>query len=121
MPVDGAGSGSLGVVNIAREIPLRDFEPFSRLEILKAVRSLATAKSPGPDKVPAEVYRELPCMIPAITALITTMVRERTVPRELSEVYVIPLDKPRKDPALCESKRPISLINTLMKIAEILI
>ena len=121
LPVDGAGSGSLGVVNIVREIPLRDFEPFSRLEILKAVRSLATAKSPGPDKVPAEVYRELPSMIPAITALITTMVRERTVPRELSEVYVIPLDKPRKDPALCESKRPISLINTLMKITEIVI
>ena len=31
---------------------------------------------------------------------------------------VIPLEKPNKDPAKCESKRPISLIGALAKILE---
>ena len=46
------------------------------------------------------------------------MVEKRTIPRELLEVHIVPLDKPGKDQRMCGSKRPISLICAAMKIVE---
>ena len=94
------------------------FEPFREVEIVKAIRGLATNKSPGPDAIPAEVYRNLPSMVSAITALITKMVETGRIPKILLEVHLAPLDKPRKDPQLCTSKRSTSLICTMVKIAD---
>ena len=34
------------------------------------------------------------------------------------KLTIVPLDKPNRDPELCGSKRPISLINVLSKILE---
>ena len=40
------------------------------------------------------------------------------MPVDLLRPYVIPIDKPGKDPASCKSKRPISLICALAKALE---
>ena len=95
------------------------FTPFREVEILKAIRSLAGKKAPGADALPGEVYKRLTGMLPALTLLTTAVVRMGTLPHKLLEVLIIPLDKPGKDPHLCESKRPISLINTIVKAFEI--
>ena len=49
------------------------------------------------------------------------MAKKCTVLRELPEVHVAPLDKPRRDPMQRASKMPISLISVAMEILEAVI
>ena len=94
------------------------FQPFHEVEILKAIGDLASSKAPGPDGIPAEVYKGLPSTAHDIARLFTAMVKRRTIPRESLAAHIVPLDKPRKDPPLCAPKRPISLLCVLLKILE---
>ena len=68
-----------------------------------------------------EVYRNLQTIVPQLTALLTKMVEMGAIPSELAELHVAPFDKPRKNPHLRASKRPISLISVVMKLMETVI
>ena len=76
------------------------FEDFREVEILKAIRVLAGAKAPGPDGLPVEVYKNLLGALPAVTGFISAMVKTGAIPRASSEVFIAPLNKPRKIPQL---------------------
>ena len=103
--------------NIASEI-LEDFAPFREIETKKAVAELAGNKATGPDGIPGDLYKRLPAIIPLLTNLITAIVQKGHIPWDLRQVLPVPLDKPGKDNKLCSSKRPISLINTTIKVIE---
>ena len=94
------------------------FKPFREVEITKAVAELSGNKAAGPDNLPTDLFKHLPAITPLLTDLISTMVRTGNIPLFLRQVLLVPLDKPGKDNKLCSSKRPISLINTIIKIAE---
>ena len=44
--------------------PIKPFEPFRVTEVFRAVDDLASSKAPGPDAIPAEVYKNLPAVSP---------------------------------------------------------
>ena len=49
------------------------------------------------------------------------MVRGEQIPKPILEIIIAPLDKPGRSPNARDAKRPISLINTIMKIDEIVV
>ena len=66
-----------------REVPRREFEPFSRIEILKAKRTVALAKSPGADKIPAEVYQRCPALAKVVAKLFASALEHDLAPEKL--------------------------------------
>lgn len=91
--------------------------PITTAEVLNAVKSLQSGKSPGPDGFTAEYYK---CFANLLVPYLTDMYNEaRTsghLPRTLSEASISLLLKKDKDPLLCGSYRPISLLNVDFKI-----
>ena len=115
---DGQGAGG-GRERPAWERPPRTiFKKFQVTEIIKAVGDLGRWKAAGPDTYPIDVYRSLPALYPIITHLFNAIMISGIIPKSLLEVHIVPLDKPKKDPSQCTSKRPISLINALSKALE---
>ena len=102
----------------AGRFPATGFAPFREVEVLEAIRGLALKKAPGPDGRPAEVYENMPSLLPALTGLVTRMVGLGRIPGRLLEVHIAPLDKPRKDSRRFASKRPTPFVSVLMKMAE---
>ena len=100
---------------------LDPFQPFRAVEIQKAVEDVSPNKAPGADAIPALVYQQLKGLVPLLQQLITAMAQSGQIPKQLLEIIIAPLDKPGKSPHACDAKRPISLINTIMKIAEIVV
>ena len=49
------------------------------------------------------------------------MIETDRIPEEATKYHVLPFDKVGKDPSLCGSERPISLLNTFMKLLELII
>ena len=94
------------------------FQPVTRMEVQKAVDSLTKGKAPGPDEIPAEVYKRLPSLVPHLTVLANAIYCRGRIPKALRRVHVILLNKPGKDPKTPANRRPISLISTAMKLME---
>ena len=85
-------------------------------EIRLATEDIPKNKAVGPDMFQAEVYVWCPAMHRSIAALYTCTIERNYVPKRLRSFYVIPLDKPGKDPTKCASKRPIALLSPLVKL-----
>uniref|UniRef100_A0A8C5QIU9 Reverse transcriptase domain-containing protein n=1 Tax=Leptobrachium leishanense TaxID=445787 RepID=A0A8C5QIU9_9ANUR len=92
--------------------------PISTEEVAEVIKHLHSSKSPGPDGFSVPYYKGLsPALLQPLTRLFNTYMKGREVPSSdmlLARIVVIP--KPGKDPAVCPSYRPISLINVDMKI-----
>ena len=82
---------------------------------------MSAGKAPGPDGIPAEIYKNLPPLYPYIAKIINGILTRGIIPRELRHICVVPLSKPGKDPQLPSSKRPISFLRTSMEIMECII
>ena len=98
-----------------------EFLPFNDTEVYRAVRSLAKKKAAGPDGFPAEVYQQLPGVLRPLRELFNLIIKTGHIPLPMLQLYIVPLDKPNKDPEECKNKRPISLLNTLSKALEALV
>ena len=94
------------------------FRPVQTQEVLLALSNLSEGRSPGPDGFPMELYKRLPSMRPYVVALINSIYLTGYIPLALRSIFVVPLAKPGKDPADPHNKRPISLLNSLIKILE---
>lgn len=91
--------------------------PITLKEVQVVVTSLQTAKSPGPDGIPAEFYKtHAELVIPRFHALLLSMLEKGDLPPTMSEVVIVVIPKPNKDPDLYSSYRPISLLNVNAKI-----
>lgn len=86
-------------------------------EILKAMYSLQKGKAPGLDGLPVEFYRQFSQqLMPFFHSMISTSLQKRLLPQSLYVAVIILLKKKDKDPLLCASYRPVSLLNVDYKI-----
>ena len=76
----------------AGRLPTTKCTPFREVEMLEAIQVLDLKKAPGPDGIPAEAYKNVPSLMPALTALLTRMVELGRIPGSLLEVHTVPLD-----------------------------
>lgn len=92
--------------------------PFvSMQEVLVALSGLPRGRSPGPDGIPAQLWRMGGEPAAALLAsLFTAIGTLNTTPRGFTHGAVIPVPKPGSDPALPASYRPITLLNTDYRI-----
>lgn len=92
-------------------------QPISIDEIRKTILSLPQGKSPGPDGFPSEYYKLFhQTLSPFLLETFNKAIRTSSFPKEMLGAYVTTIPKQGKDPLLPESYRPISLLNTDLKI-----
>ncbi len=74
-------------------------------------------KSPSPDGYPAEYYRQFwPLLSSLFFKMISEIHQNKTIPHHMNTAYITLIPKPNKDHTSCSNYRPISLINTDIKI-----
>uniref|UniRef100_A0A803J318 Reverse transcriptase domain-containing protein n=1 Tax=Xenopus tropicalis TaxID=8364 RepID=A0A803J318_XENTR len=89
----------------------------TQLEIAEAIMSMPAGKSPGPDGFGIEWYRlHIRQLVPKLLETFMYAHENFLLPPSFSEATIIVLPKPGKEPTLCASYRPISLLNTEIKI-----
>ena len=101
-----------------RESVTAPFVDVTRMEVLKAIGGLTKGKAPGPDGLPTEIFKNISALVPALQVLLNAVYFKGKIPEVLCRVHVVLLKKPGKDPRQAGNRRPISLINTAMKILE---
>lgn len=91
--------------------------PITVAEVQEAIKSLQSGKSPGPDGFTTEYYKSFSNLLsPYLTNMYNEAFVLRHLPDTLSEATISLLLKKDKDPLLCSSYRPISLLNVDFKI-----
>lgn len=91
----------------------------SPTELKKIIKTLPNNKAPGPDNLPNILLKNLPLKsLTQYTYIVNAIIRLQYFPTCWKTAIVIPVLKPRKPPHLPNSYRPISLLNTLAKVAE---
>jgi hypothetical protein len=85
----------------------------------EAIRSLKFGKAPGPNGITNRALKHLPQRaVSLLTQIINAILFTHHFPSLWKHSRVIPIFKPRKDPALPSSYRSISLLDTLGKLFE---
>ena len=91
--------------------------PITISEVKEAIDSLQSNKSPGPDGYSTEFYKTFSMTLaPVLVRLFNDAFLKGQLPPTLSEASITLLLKKDKDPLLCGSYRPISLLNVDYKI-----
>ena len=91
--------------------------PITTAEVQKAIKSLQSCKSPGPDGFTSEYYKSFSIFFsPYLTDMYNEAFALGRLPDTLSEASISLLLKKDKDPLLCGSYRSISLLNVDFKI-----
>lgn len=85
----------------------------SEVEIQEAMSSLAVGKSPGIDGFSIDFFKAfLPKLIDPLKDMYAHYTETQCIPETLEQAMITLLLKPGKDPCLCGSYRPISLLNS---------
>ncbi len=91
--------------------------PITSEELYKALNKMPNSKSPGPDGLPAEFYKHLWNVLSPLFHRVTIEIKTTsTIPTHMNTAAMTLLLKPNKDPSHPASYRPLSLINTDLKI-----
>ncbi|XP_071970345.1 NACHT, LRR and PYD domains-containing protein 3-like [Engystomops pustulosus] len=91
--------------------------PFTLEELQSVINSLAGGKSPGPDGYTAAFYKTLLNEVsPSLLDTFNATSPSNPFPPSFLHAHITIIPKEGKDPQLCPSYRPISLINTDTKI-----
>ena len=111
-PLDSLTFPQIDVVNAGRM-----GDPISTLEIQEAIKSMQNGKSPGPDGFTVKFYKAYSSLLaPILARMYNDSLKEGRVPQTLSMASISLLLKKDKNPTLCGSYRPISLLNVDCKI-----
>lgn len=78
---------------------------------------MQTGKTLGPDGFPVEFYKiYMEEITPRLQTVFASALKTGTLPASMSEAVIVLIPKPGKDPTLCASYRPISLLNVDAKV-----
>lgn len=89
----------------------------STAEVQEAINLLQNGKSPGPDGFTVEFYKSYSSVLaPILQRVYNESFLLGRLPKTMSEASISLLVKKDKDPLLCSSYRPISLLNVDFKI-----
>lgn len=92
-------------------------ESISVAEVQEAIKSLQRGKSPGPDGYTVEFYKTFSATTaPFLTEVLNEAYSKGNLPPSMCEASISLLLKKDKDPLICGSYRPISLLNVDVKI-----
>lgn len=92
-------------------------QPYSTDDIKKVIGGLRADRAPGPDGLGAQFYKEYADILaPKLLAVYQESLESGCLPDSMREAIIIALLKPEKKNTTCESYRPLSLINTDVKI-----
>ncbi|CAI6011732.1 unnamed protein product [Closterium sp. NIES-65] len=102
--------------SIPNPLLIRLSTPFSLAEIRKALLSLSRGKTPGPDGLPGELFRQYsPRFAPAFHSLLSPPQPLSRLPPSMLTGRTVLIPK-RGDSSLVENLRPITLINADYKV-----
>lgn len=91
--------------------------PLTLEELHKALEGMSNNKSPGQDGFPAEFYKHFwQLLSPLYHKVVAEIHATSTIPPQMNTAVMTVILKPDKDPTLPSSYRPLSLINTDLKI-----
>ena len=102
--------------------PTKLKEPITSNEVSIAVQKIKNNKSPGCDKVNAELLKNSPEIVhQKIAEILNETAETGNKPTELSLGQLIPLPKPNKPKGPVKNLRPIILLSILRKILAIIV
>ena len=85
--------------------------PITAMEIDTAITRMKSGKAPGPDGFPIEFYKKFaPKLTPVLLKLFEEILANEALPPTMTQASISLLLKKNKDPLLCESYRPVSLL-----------
>lgn len=92
-------------------------QPITLDEISSAIRAMQSGKCPGPDGFPVEFYKKFSGLLtPLLLEMLNESFTSSCLPPSLRQTSISLILKKNKDPLLCSSYRPISLINVDAKL-----
>lgn len=92
-------------------------KPFTNDEIIKAIKTLPTIKSPEEEGFVNEYFKQFNDILsPHLTTLFTFAASSGSFPLDMLRLIIITIPKPDKDPSSTANYRPISLLNTDVKL-----
>ncbi|CAE8641270.1 unnamed protein product [Polarella glacialis] len=102
--------------------PPIDLSPFTLTELEFVLHKIKNRRAPGPDTIPSEFWKwTSPTFKDHILMLLNSCFLGASSPDEWNEAHIVAILKPKKDPLLPESFRPIALCNAIYKIYASLI
>uniref|UniRef100_A0A8C5MA27 Reverse transcriptase domain-containing protein n=1 Tax=Leptobrachium leishanense TaxID=445787 RepID=A0A8C5MA27_9ANUR len=92
-------------------------DPITEGELSAALKSSKTGKCPGPDSLPLRYYKTFrKVLIPHLLKAFNALAQGQNLPPQALMANVTLLPKEGKDPTNCANYRPISLLNTDIKL-----
>lgn len=86
-------------------------------ELVNIIKSLKPSKTPGPDGYSASYYKKFQgILIPHLKSLFNYILKGNLFPDDMLLANMSLIPKPNKDHSLPQNYRPISVINTDLKI-----
>ena len=105
------------IPNLNQEIIENISRPTTSTEIEIVIKNLPTNKSPGPDGFTGEFYQTFRKeLTPILLKLFQNIAEGGTLPNSFYEATITLIPKPQKDVTKKENYRPVSLMNTDVKI-----
>lgn len=90
---------------------------FTSAELCVALKSMTNGKAPGPDGLTVAYYRSFTeILIPRLTRYANAISAGGNFRPETLHAHITIIPKPGKDPSICGSYRPISLLNLDAKL-----
>lgn len=87
------------------------------MEVINSIKALQSNKAPSPDGFPTEFYKKfIVKLAPLLFAMFNESLEHKTLPPTLTQATIVLLHKKDKNPTLCGSYRPLSLLNADVKV-----